>query len=211
MAEAPPIPDAVLQRARAKQAMPVTQLELSHTENFRVLPDRTELLRRLPANGVVAEVGAAFGDYTSEIMAINRPRILHLVDVWSSDRYREGLERIRTRFREELEDGRLVINTGLSTERLPDFPDGTFDWVYIDTNHGYPVTWQELLICDAKVKQDGYIAGHDFCTGNVVTPVPYGVIEAVCRFCVDRGWQFAYLTLESHGHFSFALSRRNAR
>ena len=108
---------------------------------------------------MAAEIGAAFGTFTAEILAINQPRALHLVDMWTGDRYREGLERIRGRFKTELDQERLHIHVGPSTEKLSQFPDGMFDWVYIDTNHGFRVTWHELLICNSKVKRNGYIAG----------------------------------------------------
>ncbi|MGO8484993.1 hypothetical protein AB9F39_38295, partial [Rhizobium leguminosarum] len=53
------------------------------------------------------------------------------------------------------------------------------DWAYIDTDHSFELTWQELLICEKKVKRTGRIAGHDFCTGNKVKPIVYGVVEEV--------------------------------
>ena len=195
------------QRRTLKQGMPSTTLRFFHTENCRVLPDRSELLYRLPQRGVAAEIGAAFGDYTAEIMEKNRPRELHLIDAWASDRYKSGLEGIRDKFSAEIEAGLIHLQQGLSTERLVQFPNDFFDWVYIDTNHSFAVTWEELQLCNDKVKDEGRIAGHDFCTGNVVKPVPYGVIEACAKFCVDYGWQYEYLTLESHGHFSFCLKR----
>ena len=114
--------DEIVRRAKIKKDMPVTKLELSHTEACRVLPDRTELLRHLPRNGVAAEIGAAFGDYTSEIMEINRPQILHLVDVWSSDRYRAGLEKIRARFGASWSRGGSLSIPGCQRRGCPSFP-----------------------------------------------------------------------------------------
>ena len=35
----------------------------------------------------------------------------------------------------------------------------------------------------------------------------YGVIEAVHEFCVTRNWEIIGMTLEWHGHNSFALKR----
>ncbi|TKT80436.1 class I SAM-dependent methyltransferase [Aquamicrobium sp. LC103] len=195
------------ERQKLKQSMPRTHLSLFHTENCRVLPNRSELLYRLPHNGVAAEIGAAFGDYTAEILEKNRPSQLFLIDAWESDRYKQGLEKIKDTFREVISAGKLQFRQGYSTEKLAEFDDEFFDWVYIDTNHSYGTTWKELQLCHAKVKRDGRIAGHDFCTGNVIDPVPYGVIEACNRFCHDYGWQYEYLTLEWHGHFSFCLKR----
>jgi hypothetical protein len=194
-------------RFQYKTAMPHTQLSLHHTENARLLPDRGELLHRLPHGGVCAEVGAAFGDFTAEIFEKNAPRELYLIDAWDTPRYQEGLEQIKTKFRGALDQGRLRIVQGYSTVRLSEFPNGFFDWVYIDTNHSYETTLEELQISHFKVKQDGRIAGHDFCTGNVVDAIAYGVVEACTKFCKDFHWQFEYMTLESHGHFSFSLKR----
>jgi hypothetical protein len=190
-----------------KASMPVTKLQAQHTQNCRILPDRETLLLSLESNGVCAEIGAAFGDYTASILDLNKPKELHLIDAWDSERYRAGLEQIRDKFKPEIMEGRLHIHQDYSTQQLMLFDDGFFDWVYIDTDHSYQTTWDELLLCNKKVKKNGFIAGHDFCTGNVVTPVPYGVIQAVTKFCVDYNWQYRFITLESHGHFSFCLGR----
>lgn len=194
-------------RAKLVAETPQTELQLFHTENCRVLPNRLELLHRLPNNGVAAEIGAAFGEYTAEILHRNRPKVLHLIDAWDTDRYKVGMDRIQKKFASHIEDMRLQLHQGYSTERLNDFSDGFFDWVYIDTNHTYQTTWEELVLCDSKVKRDGRIAGHDFCTGNVVRPMVYGVVQSVAKFCAEYRWQYEYLTLESHGHFSFCLKR----
>ncbi|MDE4552686.1 class I SAM-dependent methyltransferase [Sinorhizobium meliloti] len=195
------------ERQQMKAKMPAARLGMQHTENCRVLPNRGELLYRLPNGGVVAEIGAAFGDFTGQIFDRNKPKQLHLVDAWDSDRYRAGMEGIKTKFKDKIDADRLKLHQGLSIEKLPEFDDEFFDWVYIDTNHSFGTTWKELQICDKKVKRSGRIAGHDFCTGNVVDPVPYGVVEAVTKFCADYGWQYEYLTVEHHGHFSFCLMR----
>jgi len=175
--------------------------------NAGLLPDRGELLYRLPHGGVGAEIGAAFGDFTGEILKKNVPRELYLIDAWDTPRYQDGLAQIKSKFRDILENGRLHIVQGYSTVRLAEFPNGFFDWVYIDTNHSFETTWEELVISHLKVKQAGRIAGHDFCTGNVVDAIAYGVVEACTKFCKDFHWQFEYLTMESHGHFSFSLKR----
>ncbi|MFQ5352909.1 MAG: class I SAM-dependent methyltransferase, partial [Candidatus Binatia bacterium] len=170
--------DTQQERAELKRKMPKTRLRGRHLDECKLLVDRYELLSRLPKNGVCAEIGAAFGDYTGEILARAEPARLHLIDAWESERYREGLSRIEDRFAEQISAGQVLINRGLSTECLAGFDDAYFDWVYIDTSHAYKTTWEELCLCDAKVKPGGRILGHDFCTGNVVKPVPYGVIEA---------------------------------
>ncbi|MCY0096401.1 class I SAM-dependent methyltransferase [Hoeflea ulvae] len=194
-------------RRAIKRQSPHVYLNPENLEGARLLPDRLALLDVLPKNGVVAEIGVAFGDFTREIIKRNEPSKIHLVDVWSSERYKAGLAAIESEHSELIDSGSMVVNTGLSTEILPIFEDGLFDWIYIDTDHSYLTTWAELLIANEKVKADGFIAGHDFCVGNVITPWPYGVVEACTKFCVEYGWKFAYLTVEPNGHDSFALRR----
>jgi predicted O-methyltransferase YrrM len=97
------------------------------------------------------------------------------------------------------------IDLGRSTDVLQRYPDGTFDWVYIDTDHGYSVTAEELELCRLKVKPGGIIAGHDYVTGNWDGGVRYGVVEAVHEFCVRYEWELILLTHETDRHLSFAI------
>jgi predicted O-methyltransferase YrrM len=194
-------------RRKIKAAMPAVDLDNCHTENCRLLGDRRELLKRMPRNAVAAEIGAAFGDFTEEITKLARPARLHLIDAWEADRYQSGLDAIRQKFPEDIAADRIILTQGLSTDILERFDDDYFDWVYIDTDHSYGTTRQELALSARKVKKDGLIAGHDFCTGNVVKALPYGVIQACAEFCVTFGWQYHYLALDPMGHFSFCLKR----
>jgi hypothetical protein len=195
------------ERRALKARTPQTRLSLIHTKNCKVLPDRGELLHELPRRGVAAEIGVAFGDFTEQILERNNPAKLYLIDSWESRRYQEGLARIEQKFATAIAKNSIEIRRGYSTEKLSEFDDNFFDWVYIDTNHSFDTTWKELQLADRKVKKRGQIAGHDFCTGNAIKPVPYGVVEACAKFCREYGWQYAYVTLESHGHFSFCLER----
>jgi hypothetical protein len=195
------------ERQSLKDSLPRTILSLQHTKECRVVPDRLALLDFLPKGGVVAEIGVAGGDYSAEILRRSRPMRLHLSDAWHNPRFASQLVQVQTRFEREIEEEVISIERGLSIDVLESLPDAYFDWVYIDTDHTFDTTFKELSLCDRKVKADGYIAGHDFCSGNVISAVPYGVIEACLKFCVDFGWQFAFLTLEFGGHQSFALKR----
>lgn len=194
------------ERRAMKRRSPQVILDEVHTRNCRVLPTRERMLELLPPASIVAEVGVAAGDFTREIMARALPRKLHLIDAWSSERYREGLMKITEEFATAIREGQVEIHQGMSIERLSEFQDGYFDWIYIDTDHSYRTTHKELELAATKVAPGrGRIAGHDFTSGNCITPVPYGVIEACNEFCVAHGWGYEFLTLEPHGHFSFTL------
>ena len=195
------------ERRALKNAAPAIVLEEIHTRNCKVLPTRMHLLGALPKGGVVAEVGVAFGEFTKQILLRNTPEKLHLVDAWEPERYQTGLEQILERYSKEIAVGTVEVNRGLSTQRLAEFSDDYLDWIYIDTDHSYTTTRDELLLASKKVKPGGIIAGHDFASGNPVKAIPYGVIEACHEFCVNEGWGYEFLTMEPNGHSSFALQK----
>lgn len=192
-------------RVRQSRSMPSMELGAQHIANLKVVPDRAAFLQQMPKGGTVAEMGVASGDFSAMILRNNKPDVLHLIDFWGSDRYASGRAQVEDRFRAEIATGNVVIDLGLSTEVLPRFPNGTFDWVYIDTDHGYAVTAEEMEIARTKVKQGGIIAGHDYVTGNWDGGIRYGVVEAVHEFCVKHDWEFILLTHETDRHLSFAL------
>jgi hypothetical protein len=194
--------------ARKKQSarIPKVELQEKHIRNLRTVLDRTAFLNALPKGGIVAEAGVDKGDFSAMILAITKPQRLHLIDIWSSTRYHGGLEAVvRTKFEKELASGQVQIDLGLSTDVLSTFPDGHFDWIYIDTDHGYDVTAAELAIARTKVKKGGVIAGHDYSTCNWDGGVRYGVVEAVHEFCVEHDWELILLTHETDRFLSFAI------
>lgn len=195
------------QRRAEWASTPRVELMPEHTRNCRVLPNRLCLLEALPKQAIGAEVGVAYGDFTAEILRRAEPACLHLVDVWSGERYASGLDKVMSLCQQQLETGSVRIHRGLSVEILPSFEDAYFDWIYIDTDHSYDTTLRELQLAAPKTKFDGRLMGHDFCVGNIITPWLYGVIQACNKFCLDQHWQYEYITLESHGHFSFSLTK----
>ena len=56
------------------------QLREEHLQDCIVVADRTVLLERLPRGGIVAEVGTLHGKFSREILRINEPQELHLID-----------------------------------------------------------------------------------------------------------------------------------
>lgn len=188
--------------------IPVFDFSEIHLKHLVVLPDRKTLLHRLPKHGIVAELGVDTGAFSSEILSLTNPEKLHLIDVWSTKRYnREKKNHVFNKFSEEITVGTVEINIGLSTESVHNFPDAYFDWIYIDTDHTYKTTYEELCLYSKKIKPGGIIAGHDFVTGNWNGLIRYGVIEAVAQFCVTQGWELIYLTLENTESKSFAIRK----
>lgn len=131
-----------------------------------------------------------------------------MIDIWGSERYHTGLyDVVAGKFAALVATQQVQIHRKRSTEAAADFQVEYFDWIYIDTDHSYATTREELLQFAPKVKQDGIIAGHDYSMGNWSTSYRYGVIEAVHEFCVKHEWELVYLTVEPTEKQSFAIRR----
>jgi predicted O-methyltransferase YrrM len=196
------------ERESVLRAIPRNDLESKHISNLQFLLDREALVDRLPKHGVVAELGVNRGEFSEVILANSLPRKFHLVDTWGSERYHDGLRKaVHTKFEKEVNSNVVEMNLGLSTEVVKQFPDGYFDWIYIDTDHSYSVTADELRLYEPKMKENGVIAGHDFAMGNWRAGIKYGVMEAVYEFCLKRDWEMLYLTMEGKSSPSFAIRK----
>lgn len=199
--------DQRMRRRAQRAAATRVPLRAEHTDKARLLPDRLHLLDALPKGGAAVEIGVASGDFSAEILRRVQPDCLHLVDPWEGGRYAQGLEQVSARFADDIARGRIQLHRGTSDARLALFPPSSLDFAYLDTDHSFASTQSELRQLAPLMRPGGRIAGHDYCTGNVVKPVVYGVVEAVNAFCVSEGWQFEFLTLDSDAHFSFCLRR----
>lgn len=149
----------------------------------------------LPHNAVCAEVGVCEGVFAKHIWEITAPSVLHLIDVWgeidlgpiwvASDKVNvERLCKVSEMFLPAIKAGRAFLHQGLSVQLLQSFPNGYFDWVYIDADHRYESVAADLMAASDVVHAEGFIAGHDFWENDGV-----GVVRAVQEFCEETEWR----------------------
>lgn len=195
-------------REIVENQIPKALLAGKHVANCELLLDREVLLSKLKKGACIAEIGVDRGVFTEKIIRITQPESIHLVDFWDSERYHDGLYKdVFSKFAPLVDEGHVKIHRKSSIDAVEDFEDDYFDWIYIDTDHSYQLTRDELLQYSSKIKEDGIITGHDYSMGNWVSAYRYGVIEAVHEFCVEHGWELIYLTLEPVEKQSFAIRR----
>lgn len=154
---------------------------------------------REPVRGV--EIGVHLGVH-SEIMLKNKPTLhLHGVDLWEKHvqqdtgylsspgtlprRFAEtayGLEchqAAETRLRKF--GNRVSLLCASSKEAAATFADASFDFVYIDGDHGYDGCRLDIRLWLHKVKPGGVLAGHDWTWEGVARAVseafPRGVVH----------------------------------
>jgi hypothetical protein len=168
-----------------------------------------DLLKLMPRNAVVAELGVEAGIYAETIKQVASPRELHLVDVWddcaepwpSAEEQSENHKCILERYASDIAMGRVIVHKGNDLEYVSRFHDGYFDWMYIDTTHQYELTLRELKLADIKVKDDGFICGHDYTDDTHSRRWGFGVIRAVNEFTRNSKWRITYLTSDKPTSF----------
>jgi len=142
----------------------------------------------LPA---VAEIGVYKGDMSRRLLT-HPNLVLTMIDPWGeyiADSYKSSGDSYALHTKEEWDEvkakaldsvlwakDRVRVYQGTS-EGAADFFDDTFDIVFIDGDHSYEQTSKDIKAWWPKVKEGGYIGGHDYRDDK-----NYGVIEAVEEF-----------------------------
>jgi hypothetical protein len=160
---------------------------------------REELLHLLPKNLVFAELGVFKGDFSKVIVNTIQPKILYLVDIFSGnmgsgDKNGQNFEfidmdqsyRSLVQYFNSVDNVSILKNT--TYEFLHNIEPNMLDAVYIDADHSYDNVKQDLELSFSKIKNNGFIMGHDYCPKQFP-----GVCRAVNEFCTLHSQQIKYI------------------
>lgn len=182
--------------------MPVTPtLTQEYLNNCRVLANRETLLHRMKSDGIAAEVGVQTGRFSRSILNICRPSKLHLIDLDLAT------FSIREQFKVEIDRGIVQLHEGDSSSIIQAFPDGYFDFIYIDGDHSYEGVKRDIQAAISKVNQRGFLLFNDYTYWSPVECMRYGVIQAVNELCIEGNWEIVYFALEQHMYCDVAVRR----
>jgi hypothetical protein len=167
-------------------------------------PRRFRYLERLPKRGIGAEIGVFRGEFTPDIIRITQPCELHLIDGWwklwgdyypdwgaYTEHGRLATVRAYTEAQRRTAGKPVRFHVGDDLQVLPQFSDGFFDWVYLDSSHQYEHTMRELEILQHKVRE--VIMGDDWRTEADAEDVNAGGARAIREFCRQSGWRLLEL------------------
>jgi hypothetical protein len=114
------------------------------------------------------EIGVERGVYSERICRAIPGVKLYCIDPWKTyPEYREHvtqeqLDAFYEETKEKLKTYDCKVIRGFSEEVYRDFPDESLDFIYIDGNHDFLHTTQDIAYWMPKVRHDGILAGHDF-------------------------------------------------
>jgi hypothetical protein len=115
-----------------------------------------------------AEIGIERGVFSEKICKSVPGVKLYCIDPWQFyPGYREHvsqdqLDGFYEETKEKLKPYGCIVIKGFSEEVHKDIPDGSLDFVYIDGNHDFLHTTQDLFYWTPKVRAEGIVSGHDF-------------------------------------------------
>lgn len=183
--------------------------------------NRKDIISHFPQGMLMAEVGVYRGSYALHLVKCN-PAELYLIDIWKRV---EGDSVYATIDSYNKEDDKHAVNKKITEKRMQPYPfvrivqsdsvlaattfnDGYFDAVYIDGDHSYQGCLNDLYAYAPKVKNTGFMFGHDF----THTAKWIEVQEAVIKFAEDNPeWQLSHVTAEVPGnHPSWILTQKDS-
>lgn len=167
-------------------------------ENCRVVAKRDKLLELLPKGGKVAEIGVEYGRFSKKIIAINAPSEYYGFDI--------DFSKIDPLVQTSAEC-QVTLKKGYSSELLKEFPDGFFDWIYIDGDHSYEGVKADIDVARKKVKDGGYLVFNDFAHIVWASYSTFGVHSAVTEFLAREKWQVRYWAYEQNALYDIVVQK----
>lgn len=181
--------------------------------------DELPYIITLPSRPVIAEIGVFRGEFARILYNGYNPSKLVLVDPYqgyisSGDKNGNNVEVVSgddmyDALCKEYEGNSVVeivrdFSTVLSTH-----DDNAYDLIYIDGDHSYEGVKIDLDIAYDKVKNQGWICGHDFDMNPAKTDNRYdfGVQKAVIEFIIDKGLKIDKLFMDGCTSYAIKLHK----
>jgi hypothetical protein len=165
-----------------------SSLQISHRNQFGKLFNHLGYSRR------GAELGVFRGEF-AKILRQEWKNELFLIDCWTHQSnnyvdYSNQQQSVQDSYYNFVcesfrDDNKVEIIKDFSENAVGKFPDGFFDWIYIDANHSYDAVLADLRMWYPKVRKGGMLAGHDFFDGILNNNTVFGVESAVRKFCSE--------------------------
>ena len=149
----------------------------------------------VPSNSIIGEVGVFKGEFAKFLHSLN-PQKLILFDLFqgvtvSGDQDGNNFQyaNLDDEYRNlsNLAQQNIVLEKGDSSLLLSNYPNEYFDMIYLDGDHSYEGVKNDLINAYNKIKNSGYIMGHDYEMNmkKAQNTYNFGVKQAVDEFCIN--------------------------
>lgn len=139
------------------------------------------------------EIGTGEGNFAVVLCKANPNLELHTIDpyklfendvITDQNKYEEQYASACAR----LSSVNCTLVRSSSMQAVKDFPDGYFDFVYVDGNHHYEFVRDDLREWSKKVRSGGIVAGHDYMrySTRAGRACCWGVKRAVNEYMLDN-------------------------
>jgi hypothetical protein len=206
--------------------MNIPVIASEHIRDARLYADRKDLILALCTSGkvdVIGEVGVALGEFSEFLLKSLAPKLFigfdlfdlhHQNELWGQDT--KAIFKGKTHYdfyRERLSSyGKAVMaEKGPSQEMLARFPDGSFNLIYLDADHGYDGVKQDAELASKKLAADGLLIFNDYIMYDHIMHSPYGVVPVVNDMVVNEGWDVVGFSLQQQLFCDIALRRSRTR
>jgi hypothetical protein len=143
---------------------------------LRYIYGRLRVLFLVPPCAVCAEIGVWKGDFSERLLKLRQPYELHLIDPWQFEskypcrwyggdvaKNQSDMDNIKDSvYRRFAGNSAVIIHRSKSFEAATEFPNGYFDWIYIDGDHSREAVLNDLEAWHTKVKLQGVIVLDDY-------------------------------------------------
>lgn len=179
------------------------------------------LVNLIPKNGIYAEIGIFKGDFAKDIINILNPTNIYLIDIFegnccSGNQDGNNVEwyDLNKSYYELIDLYKNVNNVNIikgdSSKVLLEI-DNIFDMIYIDGDHSYEGCKKDLESAYVKIKNGGYICGHDY-EMNMNKAQHYynfGVNRAVNEFCLKYNLKIDAKALDGCVSYAIKINKEN--
>ena len=145
-----------------------------------------------------AEIGVKEGFNAESILKELNVKRLYLIDIWGKGEimgeariYRNNNKNYKVLLKKYRADSRIRIIRDYSTNAVKLIDDNSLDFVYIDGAHDYDNVYNDVKNWTPKVKERGFIAGHDISLPDVFNAITDYCLKNKFVFCVKSpDWYF---------------------
>ena len=152
--------------------------------NINILPRPSVKYMKQLFNGrgvVGVEIGVRKGFNAESILEELNVKRLYLIDIWDKkdQDYPRNYKDYRLLLKKYRDDSRVRIIRDYSMNAVEFIGDNSLDFIYIDGAHDYDNVYNDIKSWTPKVKEGGFIAGHDIF--NILS-----VFNAVKDYCLKN-------------------------